>query len=230
MTVVTMSGDSGGDLATHTPVREPTAREDGGGSPERLSGSRFWVLHPDEDQDVGDDDGDKDGEEVGTQSVGVGDRSIAYLCRTPSPVSDADLTERSSELTRRHRKRITRRDGQRSAARAALVFNTCEGMISSPSLPLGIQQREPVCKKMPVLEPSVFFDDTTEGWSVIRRRRWSPASDVRAQDPKKEISKKHAVGLVGLRACANSRVRLGGPIWVKKRAAQAGCCIERCAS
>jgi hypothetical protein len=28
---------------------------------------------------------------------------------------------------------------------------------------------------LPVMEPSVFIDKTVEGWTVVRRRRWSPA-------------------------------------------------------
>jgi hypothetical protein len=128
-------------------------------------------------------------------------------------VCDANLVEGSSELTRRHLKRIKRRDGQRMEARAALHFSTFKGTISSPSLPLGKQLRSPVCKARLVLEPSVFFDDNTEGF---RWRRWSPASDVKVQGPrKKEISKKNAMGLVGLRACVNSRSRFSGPIWMR---------------
>jgi hypothetical protein len=40
MTVGILSGDTGGDLATQTPARVSTAREDVC-SPERFSGSRF---------------------------------------------------------------------------------------------------------------------------------------------------------------------------------------------
>jgi hypothetical protein len=30
-------------------------------------------------------------------------------------------------------------------------------------------------KNKHVLEPSVFLDDISEGWTVVHRRRWSPA-------------------------------------------------------
>jgi hypothetical protein len=181
MTVGTPSGDTDGDLATQTAARVSTARE-GVCSPEWFSGSRFWMLQPADDEDDGEDDGEGDG----FSAVGDSARSVRYLCRTPSPVSDADLVEGSADLTRRHLKRIKRRDGQQMAARAAMLFSTMEGMISSPSMPLGKNPGSTVCKPMPVLEPSVFFDDNTEGWTVVRRRRWSPVSDVKVHDPRKK--------------------------------------------
>jgi hypothetical protein len=101
------------------------------------------MLQSDDDEDDGGQEGEEDGDGDGVSSAGVRDRSVSYLCHTPSPVSDADLVEGSSELTRRHLKRIKRRDGQRMAAKAALHFSTYEGMISSPSMSLGKQIKSP---------------------------------------------------------------------------------------
>jgi hypothetical protein len=39
-------------------------------------------------------------------------------------------------------------------------------------------------KERPVLEPSVFHDESIQGWTVVRRRRWSPAIRRAALDPK----------------------------------------------
>jgi hypothetical protein len=36
---------------------------------------------------------------------------------------------------------------------------------------------------LPVLEPSVFVDKTVEGWTLVRRRRWSLASAKQVSDP-----------------------------------------------
>jgi hypothetical protein len=106
------------------------------------------------------------------------------------------------------------------AARAALLFSSM--VCSSPSLPLGKHPRPAVCKPKPVLEPFVFVDDNTEGWTVVRRRRWSPASDAKAHDLRKtEVSKNHVVGLVRSRACANSRVTSSDPIRMRQSAAHA---------
>ncbi|KAM0842688.1 hypothetical protein ACQ4PT_058202 [Festuca glaucescens] len=221
MTVEALSGDRGGDLAAQTPVRVSTAsevREELACSSERFSGSRFWLLQS-EDVEENEEDADEEvGQQDGVSSAGIGDKSVKYLCRTPSPVSDADLVEGSSELSRRQRKRIVRRDGHRMAAAASLFFSIPEGMNSSPPLPLGKQLRSSGGKAMPVLQPSVFFDDTTEGWTVVRRQRWSPAPDVRFQDPRSKVnSKNYVVGQVGLRACTNSSARVVGPIWLRKR-------------
>jgi hypothetical protein len=85
------------------------------------------------------------------------------------------------------------------AARAALFFSTYEGMISSPSMPLGKQMKSHVRKALPVLQPTVFPGDNMEGWTIVRRRRWSPASDANVRDPrKKEVSNFRVVGQVGL--------------------------------
>jgi hypothetical protein len=67
------------------------------------------------------DDEDEDEEHADNTASGSSS-SFKYLCRTPLPVSDADLDEDTAELTRRHIKRLKRRDGQRLAARAAMTF------------------------------------------------------------------------------------------------------------
>jgi hypothetical protein len=103
------------------------------------------------------------------------------------------------------------------------VLSTTEGMISPFSLPMGKNSGKSKFKTMLVLEPSVFLDDNTEGWTVVRRRRWSPAIEVKAQDPrKKAVSNFHAMGLTRLRARANSNMNLCGPI-----SAREGVSIER---
>ncbi|KAK1604890.1 hypothetical protein QYE76_028563 [Lolium multiflorum] len=48
--------DTGGDLATPTPTRVLTASE-GVCSPEWISGSRFWMMQPSDDDDEGEDEG-----------------------------------------------------------------------------------------------------------------------------------------------------------------------------
>jgi hypothetical protein len=114
MTVGVLSDDTGGDLAAQMPARVSTAREareEAFCSPERFCGSRFWMLQSEDDEEDEEDTGEEDGEEDGSSSAGVGDNSVKYLCRTASPVSDMDQVEGSSELSRRHRKRIKRRDG-----------------------------------------------------------------------------------------------------------------------
>jgi hypothetical protein len=183
MTVGTPPGHAGGDLATPTPVWVSTAGEEDS-SPEWLQGSRFWVLQSSDDEE----DGEEDGEEG--EAKGNAD-SAMFLYRSPTPVSDADLLEGSAELSRRHRKRLKRRDFQRLATRAALQFAAAEGTSSlSLSLPLGKYQGARL-KAPAVLEPSVFYDDDVEGWTVVRQRCWSPVSDAKIQDPiKKRISKK----------------------------------------
>jgi hypothetical protein len=63
------------------------------------------MLQSTDDEDGGEED--KEGDGVSD----AGDVSVRYLCLTPSPVRDVDLVEGSAELTRRHLKRIRRRDG-----------------------------------------------------------------------------------------------------------------------
>jgi hypothetical protein len=38
-------------------------------------------------------------------------------------------------------------------------------------------------KNRPVLEPLVFHDDCMQGWTVVHRRRWSPAFGKKVLDP-----------------------------------------------
>jgi hypothetical protein len=64
MTVRTASGDTGGDLATQTPARVLKEGE-GVWPPERLSGSRFWMLESSDDEE--------EGEEEGSSSAGESD-------------------------------------------------------------------------------------------------------------------------------------------------------------
>jgi hypothetical protein len=123
-------------------------------------------------------DDEDEGDEEGSSLAGDSSKSVKYFCRTPSPVSDTDLVEDTAELTQRHLKRIKRRDGQRLAARAAMLLSMSEVKISLLSLPMGKNIGTTKFRSMPVLEPSVFLDDNTVGWTVVRRRRWSPAIDV----------------------------------------------------
>ncbi|KAK1681753.1 hypothetical protein QYE76_042601 [Lolium multiflorum] len=136
-----LSGDGGGDLANQPPTAarltadvgyslEQTRTPSTGTicSPEKFTGSRFWVLEA-EDEEVSDrDDEDVHEREEDGSPAGGGDRSATYLCRTPSPVRDADLLEDSSDLNRRRLKRLRRRDEQRMAARSALFFSINEGL------------------------------------------------------------------------------------------------------
>jgi hypothetical protein len=212
MAIGTSPGDTGGDLNAPTPARALTASE-GVCSPDWLSGSLFWMLQPSDDEDDGEEDREED------SSI-----SVRCFCRSPSPVTDADLLEESAELTRRHLKRIKRRNDQRMATRAAMMFSTTEGMNSSLSLPLGKNHGLTSFKVMLVLEPIVFFGDNDEGWTVVRQRHWSPAFGAKTRDPrKKENSKKPVVGLVSLRAGANSSTKCSSPNLARQR----GSCFSR---
>jgi hypothetical protein len=220
-----LSGDGGGDLANQPPTAarltvdvgyspEQTRTPSTGKicSPEKFTGSRFWVLEADDEEVSDRDDEDVDEREEDGSPAGGGDRSATYLCRTPSPVRDADLLEDSSDLNRRRLKRLRRRDEQRMAARSALFFSINEGMnSSSPLMPLGIRTKAHVVKR-PVIEPSVFLDESLEGWTVVRRRRWSPASDVNLCDPRMSVNSNFRVaGQAGLRALVNNTLRSSGP-------------------
>nr|XP_051229335.1 uncharacterized protein LOC127347151 [Lolium perenne] len=231
-TVRRQAGDTGGDLATQTPAtvaltseapdREPqvtvlpevgsSASEALGGvsscSSERPIGSRFWALQSDDEEDGG--SGDEEVDEV--SSVRGGDRLASFFCRTPTPSRDADLAEGSSELNRQQLKRLRRRDGQRLAARVALFFSSGEGTGSLSSSLLD-KKSKPVCHmNLPVLEPSIFVDKTMEGWTLVRRRRWSSASVKKVRDPGiTENSKVLTVGQARLRACAQRPGCRSGP-------------------
>jgi hypothetical protein len=182
MTVGELSGDAGGDLAADgdlasqtpptTAVLSPsppwTPLTVQVLSPESFTGSRFWALQADDAEDTDLDEGEEEeGGDDGSPAGGA-DRSATYLCRTPVPVRDADLIEASSELNRRQMKRLRRRDEQRIAARSAFFFSAREGMNSSPPMLLGIRKKSAVAMN-PILEPSVFVDESMDGWTVVRR-------------------------------------------------------------
>ncbi|KAM0870258.1 hypothetical protein ACQ4PT_040132 [Festuca glaucescens] len=195
--------NSGGDLVTPAPVK-PLKGSDGDCSPECLLGSRFWELRSSEE--------DEDGEAEERSSAGESEKSIRYLCRTPSPVSGRDILEDMSELARRALKRIRRQNDQRLAAKAAMVLTSPEGMSSPISMSLGMSVCKIKAKAKPVLEPSVFTDDSTDGWTVVCRRCWSPVIGRRSHDPRKAvISKIRGLGPARMRASANRRVDRCGP-------------------
>ncbi|KAM0898292.1 hypothetical protein ACQ4PT_022009 [Festuca glaucescens] len=207
MTVGGLSGDVGGDHAAGVDLVTQALPK----TPEKFTGSRFWVLQADDEEDTDLEDGEEEEGGDDGSPAGGGDRSATYLCHTPVPVRDADLVEASSELNRRQMKRLRRRDEQRMAARSALFFSTREGMNTPPSMPLGIQTKSAVAKN-PVLEPSVFVDESMDGWTVVRRRRWSPAFDDNLRDPKMmDNSNLRAAGQAGLRALVNNTLRSSGP-------------------
>jgi hypothetical protein len=109
-------GDLGGDFVTPSPARERT--------PEWLGGSRFWLLQSSDDEDDG-----EDGEL--SPAAEDSDKSFAYLCRTPSPVNGIDIVVDSKDVERRTNKRIAKRNAQRMATRASMVFASDIGMTSS---------------------------------------------------------------------------------------------------
>ncbi|KAM0930682.1 hypothetical protein ACQ4PT_000783 [Festuca glaucescens] len=202
MTVRGETGDAGGDPATPPPATVQ-ARSNGGVSPERLLGGRFWVLESSDEEEDG------DMEEISTLGDSV---SVRYLCRSPSSESDRDLQEGSQELARRAIKRINRQRMQRMAATAALEFMSPEGTSSPISMPLGMSVHKSKPMNLPILEPSVFEDDGLEGWTVVRRRHWSPASGKRSRDPANPgISNFRGLGPVQRQACAASGLVRGGP-------------------
>jgi hypothetical protein len=136
---------------------------------------------------------------------------MRYLCRTPSSMSDRDISEGTSELARQTLKRINRQRNQRMAAMVAMEFALSEGMLSPFSRPLGMPVGKTKIKARPVLEPSVFMDDGMDGWTVVRRRRWSPAIGNRSHDPRKSgASKISGLGSAWTPSGANrSRARWG---------------------
>jgi hypothetical protein len=64
--------------------------------------------------------------------------------------------------------RLRRRNEQRLATRSAFFFSDRVGMNTSPSLPLGSLKKSAVAMN-PILEPSVFVDESMHGWTVVRR-------------------------------------------------------------
>jgi hypothetical protein len=109
-------------------------------------------------------------------------------------------------------KRLRRRDVQRLATRAANFFSSSAGTDFSSSPVLVKKARSLDHIKLPVLEPSVFVDDDNGGWTMVHRRRWSPASMSGTQDPGlTEISKSLTVDQARLRAGAQGLGRCLGP-------------------
>jgi hypothetical protein len=109
---------------------------------------------------------DEEDDDDGVVSPADG-RNVLRYCQTPSTVSTRDLLEKPSDLARRARKRINRQWTQSMAARAAIELED-EGMLSTSLRPLGRSATKSLIK--PVLEPSVFRDDTLQGWTVVHRR------------------------------------------------------------
>jgi hypothetical protein len=187
MTVRTSLGDLGGDVATPPPARGQDVR-DGGGSPEWVRGSRFWLLQSsDDEEDGGEDELSSDAEDI--------DVPIRYLCHTPSPMGGIDIDEDSRELARRTLKRIRKRDAQQAATKASIELAFSEGKCWSSLLRLGSRSAKISIQRRPVLEPSVFTDEDDGGWTVVHRRHRPPVNTERARDPKRtDFSKKLCLG------------------------------------
>nr|XP_051216666.1 uncharacterized protein LOC127334288 [Lolium perenne] len=205
------TGDGETDLGSPTSeVISPAAVNKG--NPQKVPLSRFWVLESDEDEDG------VDGEELPPTSC-CSDRSLRYLCRSPSPVSTRDISEEPLELARRAQRRIER---QRLQRQAALAFSS-----STSVSPEGksyacreIQKEKPEIAKskdqqfLPVLEPTIFPDDLSGPWTVVRRRRWSSMINKRkgiawrSLDPKiTQISNNRGeLGRHGLQAIGSTRM------------------------
>ncbi|KAM0871704.1 hypothetical protein ACQ4PT_039194 [Festuca glaucescens] len=201
MTVRATEGDSSGDSATPPPATVRKVREDGV-SPELPLGGRFWALQPPDEEE--------DGDTEAISEVEVSE-TFRYLCRTPSLAGDRDISEDTVELARRARKRIERQKNQRMAAMAAFELSASAGTLSPSLMPLGMSVGKAKIKSMPVLEPSVFMDDDMDGWTVVRRRHWSPVISSEAHDSRKVgISKNYILGSDRHRAGANlDRARWG---------------------
>ncbi|KAM0853242.1 hypothetical protein ACQ4PT_051215 [Festuca glaucescens] len=209
MTVKEASGDASGDPTFPPPATVQTGREEGW-APECPLDGRFWVLQsPDEEED-----GDAD------EALPASDRDpLRYFCQTPSSVSERDLSENSSELARRALKRVNRQRSQRMAARAAIELED-EGMLSPSLRPLGRSVLKSINK--PVLEPSVFRDDSLQGWTVVHRRRWSPAVGKKVLDPtKSHFSNSSSLGPTRTRADGNVVLARWGPTTMMHRVMEA---------
>ncbi|KAK1699142.1 hypothetical protein QYE76_015839 [Lolium multiflorum] len=174
MTVRESEGDSSGNSATPPPATVRKVREVGV-SPELPFGGRFWALQ------ASDEEEDGVSEEIAEVE---GSESFRYLCHTLTPAGDKDISEDTTELARRARKRIERQKNQREAAMAAIELSTSTCMLSPSLMPLGMSVGKVKTKSRPVLEPSVFTDDNMDGWTVVRRRRWPPAIISDAHDPR----------------------------------------------
>ncbi|KAK1611062.1 hypothetical protein QYE76_034735 [Lolium multiflorum] len=181
-------GDPDGDLATPSPAREFSSG--------LLGGSRFWLLQASDDEE---DDGEVE------LSPGVADSngSLRYLCCTPTPANSIDIVDDSRDLARRARKRLEKRDAQRQATKASLLFESMEGTLISSPLPSARMSVKSRTLVRPVMEPSVFRDDNDGVWTVVRRRHRPPAITGNVHDSKKSNRTKCSdipgVGLARLR-------------------------------
>ncbi|KAM0871601.1 hypothetical protein ACQ4PT_039282 [Festuca glaucescens] len=208
MTVGEETGDRRGDLATPSPARSQQVR-DVCLAPERHCGGRFWVLR------ASDDEEDSEEEESSEASSNV---SLKYLCQTPKSVHGRDLSEHSTELASRQLKRINRQRNQRTAATTAMELQLSEGTWSPPSMPLGMQSCKSKARVLPVLEPMTFVDDGVGEWTVVRRRRWSPAINKTSRDPKiSDFSNDRRLGSSTFWAGASVRARCGPNDWLRRR-------------
>jgi hypothetical protein len=141
------------------------------GNPDWLPLSRFWVLESDEEEDA------DEGTDL-TPTPVCSDRSLRYLCRSPSPVSTRDISEEPLQLARRAQRRIERQHLQRQAA---LLFTSPMSSSSEDTYPsscLSQRERKGSARSkdqlvLLVLEPTIFPDDLSGSWTVVRRRRWS---------------------------------------------------------
>jgi hypothetical protein len=197
-------GDAGGDLGSPPPAIEPK-RVGENFSPEWLSGSRFWSLQSSDDEDQE--------EEVEVSPLKDIEKVFGYLWSTLTKVSDRDIDDSSPEVARRVLKRINMRDQQRLAFKAAMALASPEGKVSSSPLSLEKRSGKENIMIRPVMEPTVSIDDGTEEWTVVCRRRWSPAIGNGARDPRKMgNSKSHALGLARLRARSKEKTDRCGPL------------------
>ncbi|KAM0924796.1 hypothetical protein ACQ4PT_004716 [Festuca glaucescens] len=206
-------GDVGGDLGSPPPATDPK----GAGeicSPEWLSGSCFWALQHSDEEDQG------EAEEV--SPLADMDKVSRYLCSTPTQVSGRDIDDSSTELARRSLKRTNRRDQQRAATKAAMALSSPEGKVSLSPLSLDKSLGKTKELIMPVMEPTVFLDDSTEGWTVVRRRRWPPAIGKKALDPRNMGNSNFPVlGLARLRANSKTNMDRHGPFLATIRSSDA---------
>jgi hypothetical protein len=57
-----------------------------------------------------------------------------------------------------------------------MALSSPEGKVSSSPLSLDMSSGKAKNLIQPVMEPTVFMDDGTEGWMAVRRRRWPQRS------------------------------------------------------
>ncbi|KAM0851340.1 hypothetical protein ACQ4PT_052485 [Festuca glaucescens] len=212
MTIGDATGEATGDGDIGPPTSEvisPAAVNKG--NPERLPLSRFCVLESDEEEE-----GDN-GEEL-PPTFCCSDKSLRYLCLSPSPVSTRDILEEPLELARRAQWRLERQRLQRqtelafsspaSASSGGTSYDFRETQKERPENAKSKDQRI-----LPVLEPTIFPDDLSGSWTVVRRRRWSSMinrrKDIvrRSQDPKitRISNDRGELGRRGLQAIGSTR-------------------------